>query len=261
MTSLDPIVLALTEFDRSIDIAPHMQSVLRCVQAGRQAIVVVGATVRDEQKALAQSNMLPLHTEQSVHAWVRTEPSRAAAGALADALGATGLRARVADAGEIGPAVTGPTLDATPRSINARAVFEAFRDADVLIVAGGSGRSEDGRPAIVGDGSALLTAAFIAERLALELWAVAPEPATVPGGPDPAWTEVGSVVLPPITRPRIERRAALFVQRHGVRLRFIRDDLSWAGDFEPVRGIEPVGQEQPQRSAPRRIEHRLTRAG
>lgn len=261
MSSLDPIVLALCDIDRSIDNAPHMQTVLRCVQDGRQAIVVVGATMRDEQKALTQANTLPLHTEQSVHAWVRTEPARAAAGTLAEALRARGLSARVADPGEIGPAVSGPTLDATPRSINARAVFEALREIDVLIVAGGSGRGEDGRPAIVGDGSALLTAAFIAERLALELWAISPEPAAVPGGSEQKWIEVGDEILPPSAGPRIERRAALFAQRHGVRVSFVRDDLTWAGEFDPVRGVESVGQEKPQRSAPRLVGHRLTRAG
>lgn len=261
MSSLDPIVLALTDLDRAIDQTPHTQTVLRCVQAGRQVIVVGGATMRDEHQALAQSNTLPLHAEQSVHAWVRTEPSRAVAGLLAEALRAQGLRTRVADAGAIGPNVTGPTLDATPRSINARAVFEALCEVDVLIVAGGSGRGDDGRPAIVGDGSALLTAAFIAERLALELWAIAPEPATAPDGSGPTWVDAGGSSLPPPARPRINRRAALFAQRHKVRFRFIRDDLAWAGDFDPARAVEPLGQGEPQRSAPRRVLHNLTRAG
>ncbi|MCL4220487.1 MAG: hypothetical protein KJZ65_03865 [Phycisphaerales bacterium] len=261
MSLLDPIVLALSDIDRSISVTPHTQTVLRCVQAGRSVIVVVGATMRDEQKALTQANTLPLHTEQSVHAWVRTEPARAAAGTLAEALRGQGLRVRVADAGEIGPNVSGPTLDSTPRSISARAVFEALREVSVLIVAGGSGRGEDGRPAIVGDGSALLTAAFIAERLALELWVVAPEPATAPGGAALTASGFGTSRLPSFERPRIERRAALFAQRHGVRFRFVRDDLTWAADFDPLRGAEPVGQEEPQRSAPRRFARRLTRAG
>lgn len=260
MSALEPIVLALPDTDCLSGTSPQMRAVLRCVATSRPVIAVIGATSRDEHAALAQANALPVHADEAVQAWVRTHPARRAAAALADALRAAGIPAPVLDAGEIGPTVRGPVLDAEPASVRAGAVFEALGVQSVVIVAGGSGRTEDGRPAIVGDGSALLTALFLGDRLALEVCVLGRD-----GDADGKVTRacIGAREAPAAGIPfvSVERRAELFARRRRVPFRIVRADLTPAGLFDPERFAEPSAPDEAQSPRPQRAGTCLTRAG
>lgn len=260
MSAFEPIVFAVPDTDNLGDNSPQMQAVLGCIATGRPVIVVVGATHRDDQVALAQANALPVYAEQAVHAWLRTEPARRAATRLSHDLWAQGICAPVLDVGEIGPTVRGPVLDATPRSINARAVIQALREHDVVIIPGGCGRTDEGKPAIVGDGSVLLTALFLADRLALELWVLDPDAAPHSHEEKRAIT-AGTSAAASSAGLRVERRAALFARRQRVPFRVIDASLSEAGVFDPDAHAEQFDQEQIQSQVSRRFDACLTRAG
>lgn len=260
MRASEPIVLALPNVDSFSENPAATQLIARCVAAGHRVIAVVGATMREEKAALAQANALPVHTEEPVHAWVRTEPARRAALALARSLRASGLGALVLDAAEVGPSVRGPILDATPRSVNARAIFSAVDMREVVIVPGGCGRSDDGRPAIVGDGSAILTAIFLADRLALDL-AVLDETEHASINADADWIDLAAGARAAVTSFALDRRAALYARRQSVPFRLVRPDMTLSAVFDPELGAEPLATDEPQPAGFARIDPCLIRAG
>ncbi|GAB4386294.1 MAG: hypothetical protein Kow0022_14840 [Phycisphaerales bacterium] len=244
MSALDPIVLALPDTDDFSESSPQMQALLGGIASGRPILAVVGASQREELAALTQANALPVHAEESLHAWVRTEPSRRVATAIFQALEARGITATVLDVGQVGPSVHGPTLDATPRSIHAKSVIRALSEHEVTIIPGGCGRTDEGTPAIVGDGSVLLTALFVADRLAFDLWLVRPDKTahsaegpdrSAAEGPEP-WFGVGI--------DRTQRRAALFARRHRLSFRLVNAELAQIGTFDPDSPLERLDETQ-----------------
>jgi len=231
MNAQEPIVLALSETDGVGPMDDAVQAVLTCMSRGHQVIAVVGATARDDRAALMQANALPIHTDQAVHAWVRTEPARRAADALSTALADRGLDAPIVDLGQVGPTVRGPALDAEPRSLAARAIVEMLDQFGLLIVPGGLGRSEDGRPAIIGDGSALLTALFFADRLAVKMIALDCDRAA----DEPAMSRIGLLAgSSDHTGTGLSRRARLYARRQGLEFRIVNPQLTTLARFDPA---------------------------
>lgn len=258
MRASEPIVLALPNVDSFAENTAAMQLVARCVAAGHCVIAVVGPTMREEKAALAQANALPVHTEEPVHAWVRTEPSRRAALTLSRSLRSCGVGTIVLDAAEVGPTVRGPILDAAPRSVNARAIFSSVDMREVVIVAGGCGRTDDGRPAIVGDGSVLLTAMFLADRLALDL-AVLDE--TEHADSNANFETARAIAVAQFQAFSLDRRAALYARRQSVPFRVVRPDMTLRAIFDPDLATDPPTPEDNQTATFSRIGPCLIRAG
>lgn len=261
MSALDPIVLALPDTDDFSESSPQMQALLGAIATGRPILAVVGASQREELAALTQANVLPVHAEESLHAWVRTAPARRVATAACEALEARGITATVLDVGQVGPSVHGPTLDATPRSIHAKSVIRALSEHQAAIIPGGCGRTDEGTPAIVGDGSVLLTALFVADRLALDLWLVCPDAAAHRAAkPDYAAAE-GSEPWYGVGIDRTQRRAALFARRHRLSFRLVNAELAEIGAFDPDGPIERLDETQSFLPVTCPGETCLTRAG
>lgn len=183
------------------------------LEAGLRVLAIVAPTTADEQGALAQANAMPATTDEHVQAWIRTGPARCAAARVRESLAGFGVFAAEVNPSVISPTVRGPSLDAEPRSVNARAIEAAWRKSALIVLPAGVALTEDRRPAILADGSALATALFFGERLGLPVRAVRADNALS------AWSECQSVGFDEaldLNLSASDRRAVLFARRYGV---------------------------------------------
>lgn len=183
------------------------------LDAGLRVLAVVAPTALDEQAALARANAMPATTDEHVQAWVRTEPARLAAERVRSELTAMGVATPEIDPTTMSPTVRGPSLDAEPRSINARALEAAWAESPLIVIPAGVALTDDRRPAILADGSALATALFVGERLGLPVRAVRADNALS------AWAGASSVGFDQALDLNLnasDRRAVLFARRRGV---------------------------------------------
>jgi hypothetical protein len=185
----------------------------RYLDAGLRVLAVVAPCPAQEQAALAQANAMPATTDEHVQAWIRTGPARCAAAAVRADLRAVGVRAAEVDPALISPTVRGPVLDAEPRLVNARALAAAWRESPLVVIPAGVALTQDRRPAILSDGSALATALFFGERLGLAVRGVRSANALS------AWADSFSLGFDEALDLNLsgsDRRAVLFARRHGV---------------------------------------------
>jgi len=183
------------------------------LDAGLRVLAVVAPTAIDEQAALARANAMPATTDEHVQAWVRTEPARLAAEKVRCELAEAGVSTPDVDPTTMSPTVRGPSLDAEPRSINARALEAAWAESRVIVIPAGVALTDDRRPAILADGSALATALFIGERLGLPVRAVRADNALS------AWSGASRLGFDQALELNLnasDRRAVLFARRRGV---------------------------------------------
>lgn len=89
----------------------------------------------------------------------------ASAALLTLAFDRSGVPAGLLDPAAVGPVAEGPTLSATPIDLDVKAIEEAFRSVDVLVLPGFVGRSRRGSPLLLGRGGSDLTALFVGQRL------------------------------------------------------------------------------------------------
>ena len=137
-----------------------------CLASGRSVIAVVSPTPERAGRDLAAANRLPATADAVERAAVVAAGSVDAAGTFAAVLAEAGIDATEADA-SLWPATRGHALDAEPRRMSATAYRAALAEGRVLVVPGGVGLDEDGRPTSLGADTASLTALFLGDRLAL----------------------------------------------------------------------------------------------
>lgn len=203
------IILALNGSvvaDASAIIRPYLDADLR-------VLAVVAPTEDDERNALMRANKLPAITDIHVQAWVRTEPARQVAQTVQDECIAHAIEVVDWATNGIVPVVRGPALDAEGRSINVRAIEDAWRESRLIVVPAGAALTEDRRPAILGDGSAITTALFIGQRLGFPVRAVRSGATLQPW--DHAWA-IGYDQALDLALTSTDRRAVLFARRHNV---------------------------------------------
>lgn len=184
---------------------------------GRRVIVVAGADPSVRRAGVARANRLAPTADANEVAMALVQPELDAAGSLARALRAAGVRAEALGPEAYAPLSRGGPLDAEPRLVDARAYADALGESEVVVLAGGVGRDFDGRVTSLGDEGACLTALFIADRLALPVVVLDPRGS--------GWS--------------VPRRAALFARRHGISF----DVVGARG--EPVARFDPLAPDAP----------------
>ncbi len=186
----------------------------------RRVVVVAGASCRQRRAGIARANRMSPTTDAHDVALAMVQPDLDAAEAVGEALRAAGLRVEVSSGEGHAPLSRGGPLDAEPRLVDARAYADAFElGSEVLVVPASVGRDFDGRVTSLGDEGSTLTAAFVAQRLAL--------PLTVLRDMDAEW--------------RVPRRAALFARRHGLRFDVVSPGGAPIARFDPLAPDEPSG--------------------
>ena len=169
------IILA---FDAAASIEDQVAEITSARRLGKRVLAIVEAPAANAREALARANAMPATTDVHVQAWVRLAPARVAAMELRAALDLPDPEAALLTAQT--PVVRGPALDAEGRTVSARALERGWALNPVVVLPAGVALTEDRRPAIVADGSALSTALLFAERLAIPLRLLRPhlEPLT-----------------------------------------------------------------------------------
>lgn len=171
----------------------------RTLSASKRMILVVPAMTHEQtaiECRVARSNPA---LDVEGRAALITLAARENAQRFAGLLRSLGVDARLLDPLLFAPITRGNALEAEPRLLHARRYESAIRDAKVLVIAGGVGRSPDGRLTSLGTGGAALSGLFIAQRLGLEARLI-----------------VGAGEFGAIEPYELPRRASLFARRHGM---------------------------------------------
>jgi hypothetical protein len=162
-------------------------------------ILVVPATPREqaaiESRVARTSPALDVEGRAALITLAARENSQRFAGLFRS----LGVDARLLDPLRFAPITRGNALEAEPRLLHARRYESAVRDARVLVIAGGVGRSPEGRLTSLGTGGASLSGLFIAQRLGLEGRLI-----------------VGVGEYGASEAFELPRRASLFARRHGL---------------------------------------------
>ncbi len=175
------------------------------VAESRNLIVIVSAS-RGEQAAMdRRAAGLGLSGDAFTRANLVTLPARENAQRLSGLLTMIGVESSLLEPAVFTPITRGSPLESEPRLLHAKRYEQAVREARVLVLAGGVGRTPDGHLTSLGSGGATLSGLFVAQRLGLPLTLVI-------GGNSGA----GEDTLP--------KRALLFARRHGVEYRTVTQD-------------------------------------
>lgn len=171
----------------------------RMLSGSQRMILVVPATPLEqaaiECRVARSSPALDVEGRAALITLAARENSQRFAGLLRS----LGVDARLLDPLQFAPITRGNALEAEPRLLHARRYESAVRDARVLVIAGGVGRSPEGRLTSLGTGGAALSGLFIAQRLGLEARLIVGTGEF--GGPEEF---------------EMPRRASLFARRHGM---------------------------------------------
>lgn len=184
-----------------------------CLTRGRTVIAVVNASRTRAARDLAEANRLGATAEPVDRAGIITAGATDAAGIFTAVLNEAAISAVEADRALL-PVARGHALDAEPRHVSGRAYRQALGKAEVLVVPGGVGIDEEGRPASFGANTATLTALFLGDRLGLPV--ERPEQSDL-GGDDESAPSNNGVGPNDIGA----RKAARFSERHGVTSRAV----------------------------------------
>lgn len=178
----------------------------------RPLIVLVAAAGAEQAAMDRRAAGLGVSADAYTRANLVTLPARENAQRLAGLLTMLGVESALLDPALFAPITRSSPLEAEPRLLHAKRYEQAARDARVLVLAGGVGRTPDGHLTSLGSGGATLSGLFVAQRLGLPARLVI-------GEHDPGFS-------PP-------KRALLFARRHG---------LSYAVStgVEPALTPEPV---------------------
>lgn len=185
-----------------------------CTLAGQVAtaadthclVVVVGASEREHRAMHSKAASLGPTSDVLNRANLLTLAARENAQRLAGLVSMMGAESALLDVSAHAPITRGNPLEAEPRLLNAKRFEAASEGADVLVIAGGVGRTPQGELTSLGSGGATLSGLFIAQRLGL--------PARIVVGPRHA--ETG-----------LPKRSRLFARRHGLA-------------HETVTAVEPI---------------------
>jgi hypothetical protein len=219
------IILA---FDADTSIEDQANEINRARRLGKRVLAIVEAPVANTRQALARANAMPATTDVHVQAWVRLGPARQAAMELRTALGLPEPTDALLTA--LTPVVRGPALDAEGRTIGARALDLAWTLNPVVVLPAGVALTEDRRPAILADGSALSTALLFAERLAIPLRLLRPHLQ--------AFNNFLSLDFDDaLNLSPVDRRPLLFARAHRVPFVIASSAESTAGDRPPPISI------------------------
>jgi len=197
--------------------------VKQAVQRGERLIIVAGTPAAAVPAVTtAPDDLIALADEQAQRA------TRQAATLRGD-LAWVGLNVVLLDPADVGPIARGHALSAEPRVLKVPAIAELAGDAPVIVLPGGVGASETGDAVSLGDGGDVLSAVFVADRLALPLTLLRSDDAD---GPPP-------------------RRAALLARDRGVEVDHAslseRETLTNAGGsavFRALTALELAKDEQ-----------------
>ncbi len=174
------------------------------VAESRNLIVVVAAGGGEQAAMERRAARLGLSGDAFTRANLVTLPARENAQRLSGLLTMIGVDSSLLDPGLFTPITRGSPLEAEPRLLHARRYEQAVREARVLVLAGGVGRTPEGHPTSLGSGGATLSGLFVAQRLGL-----------------PVGLVVGGHGAGGFTPPK---RALLFARRHGVDYRTVTPD-------------------------------------
>jgi hypothetical protein len=183
-------------------LAPLAGQVLAASET-RGMIVVVSATHAEQCAMERRAAQAGPGTDAEQRAAIVTLAACESAQRFAGLLGLLGVDARLLDPLLFAPITRGSPLEAEPRLLHARRFEQASHEARVLVIAGGVGRSPEGRLTSLGSGGAVLSGLFIAQRLGL-----------------PSRIVVGEAAFAPFESEPLPRRAALFARKHGVHPEF-----------------------------------------
>lgn len=198
MSLQEGVVLDLTGLETgSLSMAGKaIAQVQSCIARNRSVIVVVSASRERAARDLADANRLGATADPAERARVLASGPLDAAGNFVSVLAEASIHAVEADQA-LWPVTRGHPLDAEPRHLSAASYRDSFAGAQVVVVPGGVGVDDEGRPTSLGADTAPLTALFIGDRLALPV----ERPADGPGGPGDG---IG------------RRKARAYAQRHAV---------------------------------------------
>lgn len=169
--------------------------------ADRQMIIVTAASPAEQDAMDRQSNRLGVAADVEQRANLSTLAPRESAQRFVGLLTMLGVEAKLLDPFLFAPITRGSPLEAEPRLLHARRFDQASREARVLVIAGGVGRTPEGRLTSLGTGGAVLSGLFIAQRLGLGASLV-----------------VGEAALAEFD---LSKRATLFARRHGLGYRVV----------------------------------------
>ena len=143
------------------------REVAQQVWDGRRVIAVASPDPRRLAGDRAEgSGRLGLRDEHEAAA-VFNGSARANADALRGALLALGVRVAPDPRERIVVRSRGHALDASPRSVPGRLLSAAFERSEVVVLAGGAAQDENGHETHLGEDGASLTAAFVADAVAV----------------------------------------------------------------------------------------------
>ncbi len=179
-----------------------VREVMRRAERGLKSILVVGASPEREAAGAARAEAMGPLADPLAKAIVLNAGAIEAAALLSRSLAAMGVSVAQLDGRVAAPTTTGNALDARPRHADARWYERTLGKVDVIVVPGGVGLDADRRATNLGEDGASLTAAFLADALALDL--------IVPG------TGVSAVA-----GGVLGRKARLLARDRGVRVRAI----------------------------------------
>jgi len=172
------------------------------VSASRRVIAVVDATMREQRTMQGRVAGMGPTSDVYSRANLLTLAARENAQRFSGLLTMLGVENALLDPLTHAPITRGNPLEAEPRLLHAKRFETASIDADVLVIAGGVGRTPDGHLTSLGTGGATLSGLFIAQRLGLGAQLI-----------------VGEAGL----TEDLPKRARLFARKHGVDFGLVAD--------------------------------------
>jgi homoserine dehydrogenase len=143
-----------------------VHEIYRCYRRGQYVLVVVSAIGRHTELLLDEARYWkdPPAPDTAVAELLATGEQQSAA-LLTMALDRAGVDATLLDPSDIKLTLRGDRLDASPVSIEVKAIRQAFLTRQVLVVPGFAGAHEAGGRSLMGRGGSDLTAVFLARAL------------------------------------------------------------------------------------------------
>ncbi len=146
-----------------------VREVMRRAERGLKTVLVVGTGAHRERHDAARAEEMGPLADPLAKAIVLNSGAIEAAALLSRSLAAMGVSVAQLDPRLAAPTTSGHALDARPRHADARWYERTLTKVDVIVVPGGIGLDADRRATSLGEDGAALTAAFLADALALDL--------------------------------------------------------------------------------------------
>lgn len=149
--------------DSDLSLAAH--EIYRHLRRGTKVIAVVSALHGHTDRLLSRARRFTDRPSDAAIASLLSTGELTSAAILTLACERAGIPARTLDTTQIRLRAEGPTLDATPISVDTAVIYDALDEHPVLIIPGFLGRDSAANPVLFGRGGSDLTALFLSREL------------------------------------------------------------------------------------------------